>query len=228
MAGLCLKLCNHIRRMLVPITGFLAAMVVLYQFWVLPFGRVMPTLLPGEEASPFVMIRSPPSWNLVVNSNFDMVEGVGKNESKMRVESKEFGLILNHERIQHDVASDKDLSSMRKSRSVENELKQLNILHKDNGIGNNVEDVYSMDVSTNYSTVFGRISKDTMEPLISSSVVSATTSSSQVKIKQILEFENESSVIERYVRKMRGPTITFSEMKSMLLDRPASTTSVVK
>lgn len=194
MAGICLNMmCNHFRRMLLPITWLLGAMVVLSQFWALAPARIMPTLLPGEEASPFAMIRSTPSRNLVVDSSFAIVEGVGMNETNV-IEDENEGLVLDHERSEHDVAFGKeDLSKMKDSQSVKSELKQLNILHKDN-----VEDTCNKNVSTDFST------------------------------RPTLEFRNESCMIERYVRKMRGATITFSEMKSMLLNRPASTTSVVR
>ncbi|KNA15638.1 hypothetical protein SOVF_096370 isoform A [Spinacia oleracea] len=234
MAGLFLKLCNHGSRLVVSITALLAAMIVLAQLSTLPFGRYISTLSSGDEALPLVVIRSsPPSWNSVRNGNFDMVEGVvvGQNVSKLAEELKETELTLDHGRSEHDVDFGKELFPMRNSRSVENGAKQLYVLNE-NSIRDNIENASNMDVSTNHSTIFDQITSEKMKPLgTTRSIVSASTNSSQThKSKQVVELEggsrNDSFVIERYVRKMRGATITFSEMKSMLLNGPSLTTSV--
>ncbi|KAL2926405.1 hypothetical protein RDABS01_023622 [Bienertia sinuspersici] len=211
MASLFLKVRNRLQKILFSIMGFLAAMIVLSQFWALPSCRYISTMLPSEEVS----------WNLVLNGTIDMTEEVGKNPNKMGKEWDDNELRLDSKRSGgHDFSSNIVLSSMRKSNNVETGLKQLNVLHE-NDIWYNFE-----DASTNHSTKFGQISMETKEPLATRLIVSTTISSSQVhKMKEVMEFKSESSVIEKYFRKIRGPTISLSEMKSLLHNEQASTTA---
>lgn len=93
-----------------------------------------------------------------------------------------------------------------------------------------------VEVSANFSNELGQVSVDNTMGAFGS------TSTSPIDgIKQVVELEagnvnrdvemslrNESLMIERYVRKMRGSTIAFSEMESMLSKGPPSSLTPVK
>ena len=230
MAGQLLDLCNYGRRTLLSMMGFLAVIVVFSQFWALPSGKYLSTMSPSQEHSPLIMIRtSPRSQNFVTNGNFDLVQGVGYNANNIGEEGKGNGLTFRHEISGLIVASGKDFSPIMKPRVVENEMKQFNIMHN-NTIEQKLEDSNHMDASNFFSK--GRISVHRVEPSGNRSIVSAKTSSSQVhNISQVMELEarikEDSSMIERYVKKMRGATITLSEMNTMLRSKPAFSTTVV-
>jgi len=137
-------------------------------------------------------------------------------------------------RIEGNVDIGKDLTSMRKFSSLENSVEQLYIFDNTTTQAN-MDTWKDVEVSTKLSNVSGQISVNNEGALVSPSSLSING------IKQVLELEpgivnrdgeeslrNESLMIERYVRKMRGSTITFSEMESILLEGPpASTISVV-
>lgn len=230
MAGQLPNLCSYGRRTLLSVMGFLAAMVVFSQFWALPSGKYLSTLSPGEEHSPLIMIKtSPPSQNFVTNGNFDSVEGVGYNANNMGEHSQGNGLTFGHEISGLIVASGKDFSPIRKPRVVENEVKQFNIMHN-NSIKDKIEDGNHMDASNSFSN--DRISVHKVEPTGNRSIISAINNSSQVhNISQVMELEarikEDSSMIERYVKKMKGATITLSEMNAMLRSKPVFSTTVV-
>lgn len=215
-----LKLGNHGRRTLLSIMVFLAVMIVFSQFWALPYGTYISTLLPGEASSPLIMIQeSSPSLHLFKNGTFDMVEGVGENRLTVQIS-------------EHVVASSKELASVTKATNVDSGMSQSKLLHNNASRDDVDQGAINMGVSANYSTAFGQTIIDITKPLGTGSFISASSSSSEVhKVKQVMEFEagskNDSSKIARYVRKMRGATITLSEMNTMLLNRPTFLTSVV-
>lgn len=137
-------------------------------------------------------------------------------------------------RIAANVDIGKDLTSTRKFSSLENSVEQLYIF--DNATTQaNVDTQNYLEVSTKLSNVSGQISVNNEGALVSPSSLPING------IKQVVELEagivnrageeslrNESLMIERYVRKMRGSTITFSEMESILLKGPPAYTISVK
>lgn len=214
MAALFMKLCNSGGRMLLSVMGSLAAMMVFYQFWVFPSRSYFSPSSCGEIQHPLII-------TVMKDSDSDLLKGVEDNADDMGVESNDYGLTSDPDRSENNVVAGKD----------QNRVEQVIVLD------NTDKDV---KVLTNFSTIHGEISMNKMGFLGSRLNISATKSSSSMAgIKQVVEMEvgsrngvmestlrNESLKIERYVRRMRGATITLSEMKSMLLKAPTSSTSM--
>ncbi|KAL9224525.1 hypothetical protein vseg_000550 [Gypsophila vaccaria] len=200
-------------RMLFSVMGFLAALVAVYQFWGFSTEGYLETTS-NKEVSVFVMISSSPQPGIM--------SSIVKNGSA-------FGDAGNGCEGSGDVGFGKDMLSMRKFGSIQNGVEQLCAADGINMVGN-------VTVNVSVSTKFiVRLSQNSVQRTKSLGAISEPST----KIKQVVELEdgienrgvehswkNESLMLERYVRKLRGATVTLSQMKSMLLNGPAASTSV--
>jgi len=167
------------------------------------------------------------------NKEVVLAKEVNNSETEMGEEGNN-NFIDDHHGIKGIANFGEDLTSMRKFSSLENSVEQLYILDNATAQGN-VDTQNNIEVSRNLSNVSGQISVDNEGAFVAPSILSING------IKQVVEMEtgtvnrdgeessrNESLMIERYVKKMRGSTMTYSEMESILLKGPpASSISVV-
>ncbi|XP_074273778.1 putative glycosyltransferase At3g07620 [Silene latifolia] len=216
MAGMIMKFGSRFpgKRKLLYLMGILAALIVFYQFSEFSIGSYYSESSPGKEASVFVTFRSSPHPRIptIVNKT-DLVERVDNMA------------------IDDDVSFSKNMSRMMRFRSLWNGT----------DYSTSVEESHNVNASSDFSAISSPNTRDRMESLgtMLNSLLEMNTTVPSTNIEQVVELEagfknrdleyswkNESCILERYVRKMRGTTVTLSEMKSMLLNGPASSISM--
>ncbi|KAH9616175.1 hypothetical protein KSS87_023926 [Heliosperma pusillum] len=198
------------KRKLLYVMGFLAALIVFYQFSAFSTGSYYSKSSHSKEASVIVTIRSSPRPRNRISTILNKIDLVEKVDIK--------GIV-------NDVGFNEEMSRKRKFGSLWNGTEYNRF----------TEDTHNVSASVEFSALSSPNTKDIMKFVVAE--INRTIPST--KIEQVeelkagfkdrdLEFsrKNESLMLERYVRKMRGATVTLSEMKSMLLNGPASSTSM--
>ncbi|KAK9715386.1 hypothetical protein RND81_06G161600 [Saponaria officinalis] len=203
MAAIFIKFDSFGGRMLFSVMSFLVALIVVYQFWVFSTFRYLDSSSSSNEViSLLVTIKSSPQHGML----------------SMMKNGSEFGDAVNDCKGIGDVGFGEDMSSMSKFRSFQSGVKQSGVVDRN-----------YMDKNENAGDFFAIPSLNSVERMKCRGTISnvlVDMNISEPSTKNMLSWKNESLILERYVRKMRGATVTLSQMKLMLLNGSTASASM--
>ncbi|GMH23820.1 hypothetical protein Nepgr_025663 [Nepenthes gracilis] len=187
---------NSVRRMLLSVTGMVVVLIALVQFWGSPSWSYIATQSAEEEGSVFVMFSNATSLS---NSDLLLASATSPSNLVEKAEREKNDVSSNNNKDANAVTIIKDTTFHNRFSKGSRDYSMINV---------GSWDAESNTSGLTHRSLIGRAQQ----------VVELEPEGGSVKIIKVgrSSSDNDTLMIEKYVRKIRGQTTTISEMNLMV------------